>query len=102
METADQASHHDLAEAPHRTRLPPGRNGTGRAGLTSDLSVVTGSMVIMSRTISFNTAGRADVVAFLGAGGNLTSHQQRNLGVMHELAQARWYTQDTIFISIKG
>ncbi|MEU4850125.1 hypothetical protein [Streptomyces gilvosporeus] len=56
----------------------------------------------MSRTISFNTAGRADVVAFLGAGGNLTSHQQRNLGVMHELAQARWYTQDTIFISIKG
>ncbi|GFE26493.1 hypothetical protein Sliba_69460 [Streptomyces nigrescens] len=46
-------------------------------------------MAIMSRIISFNTADKADVVAFLGAAGNLTSDQQRNLGVMRELAQAR-------------
>ncbi|MFF9785157.1 DUF7691 family protein [Streptomyces nigrescens] len=46
-------------------------------------------MAITSRIISFNTADKADVVAFLGATGNLTSDQQRNLGVMRELAQAR-------------
>ncbi|MFE1172432.1 hypothetical protein [Streptomyces sp. NPDC058773] len=42
----------------------------------------------MSRIISFNTADKADVVAFLGAAGKLTPDQQRNLDVMRELAQA--------------
>ncbi|MFG2833210.1 hypothetical protein ACGFWI_38225 [Streptomyces sp. NPDC048434] len=42
----------------------------------------------MSRIISFNTADKADVVAFLGAAGSLTSDQQSNLDVMRELAQA--------------
>lgn len=53
------------------------------------MSVLADSMAIMSRIISFNSADRADVVAFLGAAGNLTSDQERNLGVMRELAQAR-------------
>ncbi|MCX4821468.1 hypothetical protein OG883_16500 [Streptomyces sp. NBC_01142] len=48
----------------------------------------------MSRIISFNTADKADVVAFLGAAGNLTSDQQRNLGVMRELAQASQLSLD--------
>ncbi|MCM2388298.1 DUF7691 family protein [Streptomyces albipurpureus] len=42
----------------------------------------------MSRIISYSTADKADVVAFLGAAGNLVSDQQRNLDVMYELARA--------------
>ncbi|WP_406326510.1 hypothetical protein [Streptomyces sp. NBC_00203] len=42
----------------------------------------------MSRIISFSTADRADVVAFLGAAGKLTSGQQRTVGMMRERAQA--------------
>ncbi|MFJ3788266.1 hypothetical protein [Kitasatospora sp. NPDC090091] len=42
----------------------------------------------MSHNISYSTADKADVLAFLGAGDNLTEDQQRRLGNMRRLAQA--------------
>ncbi|MCG6493523.1 hypothetical protein [Kitasatospora sp. A2-31] len=42
----------------------------------------------MSHNISYSTADKADVLAFLGSGGNLTEDQQRRLGNMRRLAQA--------------
>ncbi|MFE9453377.1 hypothetical protein [Streptomyces sp. NPDC006739] len=42
----------------------------------------------MSRIISYSTAGKADVVAFLVGGGDFTADQQRLLGVMREKARA--------------
>ncbi|MGW0882359.1 DUF7691 family protein [Streptomyces sp. NPDC002671] len=41
----------------------------------------------MSRIISYNTADKADVLGFLGGAGNLTSDQQRVLGMVRERAQ---------------
>ncbi|MBD0840421.1 hypothetical protein [Streptomyces sp. TRM68416] len=41
----------------------------------------------MSRIISYSTADKAHVLAFLGAAGNLTSDQERRLGAMREMAQ---------------
>ncbi|MFF9038266.1 hypothetical protein ACF090_22675 [Streptomyces sp. NPDC014892] len=41
----------------------------------------------MSRIISYDTATYADVLAFLGAGGNLTPDQRRILGSIRERAQ---------------
>ncbi|GAA2826108.1 hypothetical protein GCM10010505_58210 [Kitasatospora aburaviensis] len=45
-------------------------------------------MIGMSHNISYSTADKADVLAFLGSGGNLTEDQQRRLGNMRRLAQA--------------
>ncbi len=44
-------------------------------------------MATMSRIISYNTAEKADVLAFLGAGGNLTPDQRRVLGSIRKRAQ---------------
>lgn len=52
------------------------------------MSVVADTMAIMSRIISYSTADKADVVAFLGAAENLTSDQQRILGVIRDRARA--------------
>ncbi|MFJ8540645.1 hypothetical protein ACIRFH_01260 [Streptomyces sp. NPDC093586] len=41
----------------------------------------------MSRIISYSTADKADVLAFLGAADDLTADQRRRLGVMREKAQ---------------
>ncbi|ULR54392.1 DUF7691 family protein [Streptomyces deccanensis] len=41
----------------------------------------------MSRIISYDTATYADVLAFLGAGGNLTPDQRRILGSIRERPQ---------------
>lgn len=43
-------------------------------------------MAIMSRIISYSTADKADVLAFVGAAGNLTADQQRRLERMRERA----------------
>jgi hypothetical protein len=43
----------------------------------------------MSRIISYNTADKADVLAFLGTADNLTADQRRVLGTMRDLAQQR-------------
>jgi hypothetical protein len=44
-------------------------------------------MVIMSRIIAYNTADKADVLAYLGAGENLTPDQQRLLGSIRRRAE---------------
>lgn len=44
-------------------------------------------MVIMSRIISYRTADKADVVALLGAAGNLTSDQRRVVDAAREAAR---------------
>ncbi len=44
-------------------------------------------MTIMSRIISYNTADKADVLAFLGAAGNLTADQERVLEMVRERAR---------------
>ncbi|MFH8972755.1 hypothetical protein [Streptomyces sp. NPDC017890] len=43
----------------------------------------------MSRIISYSTADKADVLAFLGAADELTADQQRCLGIMREKARER-------------
>ncbi|MEW1995029.1 hypothetical protein ACFWFH_02905 [Streptomyces coelicoflavus] len=43
----------------------------------------------MSRIISYSTADKADVLAFLGSAGNLTADQERRLGIMRERARER-------------
>ncbi|MGC9501316.1 DUF7691 family protein [Streptomyces sp. WG7] len=43
----------------------------------------------MSRIISYSTADKADVLAFLGAADELTPDQQRLLGIMREKARER-------------
>ncbi|MFD0347410.1 hypothetical protein ACFQ0M_17760 [Kitasatospora aburaviensis] len=50
--------------------------------------MLLGIMIGMSHNISYSTADKADVLAFLGSGGNLTEDQQRRLGNMRRLAQA--------------
>src|SRR4051794_14374419 len=45
-------------------------------------------MTIMSHNISYSTADRADVLAYLGSNGNLSLDQQRRLEGIHEDAQA--------------
>ncbi|MCX5420916.1 hypothetical protein [Streptomyces sp. NBC_00078] len=49
----------------------------------------------MSRIISYSTADKADVLAFLGAGSNLTPDQQRILGLIRERAQQRQHELDS-------
>ena len=44
-------------------------------------------MTIMSRIISYNTADKADVLAFLGAAGHLTADQERVLEMVRERAR---------------
>ncbi|CAM5719465.1 hypothetical protein STENM223S_06978 [Streptomyces tendae] len=46
-------------------------------------------MPIMSRIISYSTADKADVLAFLGAAEDLTADQRRHLGIMRERARQR-------------
>lgn len=46
-------------------------------------------MTAMSHNISYSTADKAGVLAFLGSGGNLTEDQQRVLGSIRRYAQAR-------------
>ncbi|MGC9376300.1 DUF7691 family protein [Streptomyces sp. MH13] len=43
----------------------------------------------MSRIISYSTADKADVLAFLGAADELTDDQRRRLGIMREKARER-------------
>ncbi|TDT40911.1 hypothetical protein EV562_102299 [Streptomyces sp. BK208] len=43
----------------------------------------------MSRIISYSTADKADVLAFLGAAEDLTADQRRRLGIMRERARQR-------------
>ncbi|WP_103938564.1 DUF7691 family protein [Thermomonospora echinospora] len=43
----------------------------------------------MSHNISYSTADKANVLAFLGSAGDLTAKQQRRLGMMREAARAR-------------
>ncbi|WP_406198379.1 hypothetical protein OH807_14230 [Kitasatospora sp. NBC_01560] len=43
----------------------------------------------MSHNISYSTADKADVLAFLGSGGDLTEDQQRRLGTIRRYARAR-------------
>lgn len=54
----------------------------------------TGSMPIMSRIISYSTADKADVLAFLGSAGELTADQRRRLGRMRERARQRQHDLD--------
>jgi hypothetical protein len=44
-------------------------------------------MTIMSRIISYSTADKADVLAFIGAAEDLTPDQVRQLGIMREKAR---------------
>ncbi|MGV9222086.1 DUF7691 family protein [Streptomyces albogriseolus] len=42
----------------------------------------------MSRVVTYNTAAKADVLSYLGAGGKLTAEQHRVLGMVRERAEA--------------
>lgn len=44
-------------------------------------------MALMSRIISYSTADKADIVAYLGAAGRLTADQERRFGRMQERAE---------------
>ncbi|MGV9281020.1 DUF7691 family protein [Streptomyces sp. NPDC003730] len=48
----------------------------------------------MSRIISYSTADKADVLAYLGAADDLTADQRRRLGIMRERARQRQHDLD--------
>ncbi|CAM5581331.1 hypothetical protein STENM223S_04540 [Streptomyces tendae] len=77
-----------LVEALEPARTPAPLAGLF-AALCRPLSVPADKMPIMSRIISYSTADKADVLAFLGAAEDLTADQRRRLGIMRERARQR-------------
>ncbi len=57
------------------------------------MSVLFGTMAIMSHNIAYSTADKADVLAYLGSDGNLSADQRRRLDAMRKAAQV---TQDDL------
>lgn len=53
------------------------------------MSVPLGTLVIMSHNISYSTADKADVLAYLGSNGALSTEQSRRLDGMRRQARAR-------------